>query len=117
MKTVLRVVAYVVLLAGALVFGHRFIDAYAKRADAAARRYDAIDQQSSARDALSTPTAPGETNDTSPAVATNGPGAGSITNVAVTITNNASLETAATNATAPAETSGPSPAITAPPPL
>lgn len=109
--------AYVVLIVGALVFGHRFIDAYAKRADAAARRYDAIDHQTSTREALSTPTAPGETNVSSAGVETNEPPAGSITNAAVTVTNMAIAETAPSNAIPTTETSSPKPAVTAAPPL
>lgn len=117
MKTVLRVVAYVVLIVGALVFGHRFIDAYAKRADAAARRYDAIDQQTSTREALATPTAPVETNVPSAGAETNEPLAGSITNGTVTVTNMAIAETTPSNAVPTTETSSPKPAITATPPL
>jgi len=117
MKIVLRVVAYVVLTVGALVFGHRFIDAYAKRADAAARRYDVIDQQASPRDTLSTPTAPGQTNDSIAGASTNEPGTGSVTNSAATVTNNAGAETAATNVVTTTETPSPKPAISAAPPL
>lgn len=91
MKIVLRVVAYIVLIAGAFVFGHRFLDAYSRRVELAAKRLDLGESTASNTD-VNVPVQTAETNIETPAALTNTTDSAVSTNLVGT-TNDTSSET------------------------
>lgn len=86
MRIVLRVLIYAVLIAGALVFGRRFVDAYSQRLDAAAHRYDLGEIQQAAPDDHAETNA-SQTNQVATLTLTNPPSAGTPTNTPIPATN------------------------------
>ena len=113
MKPVFRVVLYAALVAGAIVFGHRFLSGYARGVAAASTRYDtpepnaAASLGSNSAPAEATNSAPAESAPIAPGGDTNAPATEAPNATASDLTNAPAASTTNASAAKPTRTSKP----------